>query len=307
METDNPEASIAEAVSAAKQADVAILFVGTNQLLEREGLDREFLNLPTVQLALLEKVMEANPKTIIVLLNGGPISLAPPYAGGGQRSQAMSFPTVVDMFWAGEEGGTAIADVLFGDYNPSARLPYTVYASERNLPPMTEYDISKGFTYMYFNGKPIFAFGRGLSYTTFDYSNLKISSAQIESAGSVQVAVDVQNSGKVAGDEVVQLYVHNNDVTAKQPKQQLQGFERITLNPGEKKTVSFSLPAEQLSFWDTNKHAFVVNAGAFDIMVGSSSDDIRQKGSFQVTTSGQWPGSRLTTRAADGDFAAVQK
>ena len=118
METDNPEASLAEAVSAAKSADVAILFVGTNQLLEREGLDREFLNLPPVQIALVQRVMQANPKTVIVLLNGGPVSLAPPYAGGGQRPMAARYPTVLDMFWAGEEGGTAIADVLFGDYNP---------------------------------------------------------------------------------------------------------------------------------------------------------------------------------------------
>ena len=307
METDNSEASVAEAVSAAKQADVAILFVGTNQLLEREGLDREFLNLPPVQLTLVQKVMEANPKTVIVLLNGGPVSLAPPYAGGGQRSQAMSFPTVLDMFWAGEEGGTAIADVLFGDYNPSGRLPYTVYASERNLPPMTEYDISKGFTYMYLDAKPVFAFGRGLSYTTFDYSNLKTSAAQIASDGSVQVSVDVQNSGTRAGDEVVQLYVHNNDSSASQPKEQLQGFERISLNPGEKKTVSFSLPVEQLSFWDTNKRAFVVNPGAFDVMVGSSSDDIRDKGTFTVTTAGQWPASELTTRASDGNYATVRR
>jgi beta-glucosidase len=307
METDNPEASVAEAVSAAKQADVAIMFVGTNQLLEREGLDREFLNLPPVQLTLVQKVMEANPKTVIVLLNGGPVSLAPPYAGGGQRSQAMGFPTVLDMFWAGEEGGTAIADVLFGDYNPSGRLPYTVYASERNLPPMTEYDISKGFTYMYLDAKPVFAFGRGLSYTTFDYSNLKTSAAQIASDGSVQVSVDVQNSGTRAGDEVVQLYVHNNDSSASQPKEQLQGFERISLNPGEKKTVSFSLPVEQLSFWDTNKRAFVVNPGAFDVMVGSSSDDIRDKGTFTVTTAGQWPASELTTRASDGNYATVRR
>jgi beta-glucosidase len=303
METDNPEASLAEAVSAAKQADVAILFVGTNQLLEREGLDREFLNLPQVQLTLVQRVMEANPKTVVVLLNGGPISLAPPYAGG-QRPQVMSFPTVVDIFWPGEEGGTAIADVLFGDYNPSGRLPYTVYATERTLPPITEYDISKGFTYMYFDGKPVFAFGRGLSYTTFEYSNLSISSSQIASGGSVQVKVDVRNSGNRAGEEVVQLYVKNNDSTANQPKEQLQGFERISLNAGETKTVSFSLSAEQLSFWDTNRRAFVVNSSAIDVMAGSASDDIRVKGSFQITTTGQWPGSELTTRAADGDYAA---
>ena len=306
METDKPEASVAEAVAAAKQADVAILFVGTNQLLEREGLDREFLNLPPVQLMLVRSVMAANPKTVIVLLNGGPISLAPPYAGG-QRPQTAHYSTVLDMFWAGEEGGTAIADVLFGDYNPSGRLPYTVYASERSLPPMTEYDISKGFTYMYLNEKPVFAFGRGLSYTNFDYSNLGISSARIGSDGTVQVHVDVKNSGERAGDEVVQLYVHNNDAGAVQPKEQLQGFERISLKPGEQKTVSFSLPVEQLSSWDTNKHAYVVNPGTFDVMVGGASDDLKQKGSFEVTAGGKWPASTLTTQAADGDYSSTQK
>jgi beta-glucosidase len=209
------------------------------------------------------------------------------------------------MFWAGEEGGTAVADVLFGDYNPSGRMPYTVYASERNLPPMTEYDITKGYTYMYLDGKPVFAFGRGLSYTTFDYSNLKISAAQIASNGSVDVQVDVQNSGTRAGAEVVQVYVHNNDTSAIQPKEQLQGFERVSLNPGEKKTLSFKVSAEQLSSWDVAKQAFAINPGAFDVMVGSASDDIRLKGSFQVTTAGKWPGSVLTTRAADGDYSGA--
>jgi beta-glucosidase len=303
LETDNPEASLAEAIAAAKSADAAILFVGTNQLLEREGLDREFLNLPPVQIALVQRVMAANPKTVIVLLNGGPISLAPPYGGGGQRAQASRFSTVLDMFWAGEEGGTAIADVLFGDYNPSGRMPYTVYASERGLPPMTEYDISKGFTYMYLDGKPEFAFGRGLSYTQFDYSNLSIAPAQAASGDSVDVHVDVKNSGDRAGDEVVQMYVHNNDASTYQPKQQLQGFERISLKPGETKTVTFSLPVEQLAFWDTGKHEFVIHPGAFDVMVGAASDDLRQKGSFNVTTTGDWPASTLTTRQADGDYS----
>jgi beta-glucosidase len=307
METDNPEASLAEAVAAAKSADAAILFVGTNQMLEREGLDREFLNLPPVQIALVRGVMAANPKTVVVLMNGGPVSLAPPYAGGGQRARAARFSTVLDMFWAGEEGGTAIADVLFGDYNPSARMPYTVYASERGLPPMTEYDISKGFTYMYLDSKPEFAFGRGLSYTKFDYGNLSISPARAESGGSVEVHVDVKNSGDRAGDEVVQMYVHNNDASTYQPKQQLQGFERISLKPGETKTVTFSLPVEQLAFWDTGKHEFTIHSGTFDVMVGAASDDVRQKGSFDVTTAGDWPASTLTTRQADGDYSGSGK
>jgi beta-glucosidase len=307
VETDNPDASLNEAVNAAKQADVAILFVGTNQLLEREGLNREYLNLPPVQIALVQRVMRANPNTVVVLLNGGPISLAPPFAGGGQRTTETRYPTVVDMFWAGEEGGTAIADVLFGDTNPSGRLPYTVYASDRGLPPMTEYDISKGFTYMYMIDKPLFAFGHGLSYTSFAYSNLSLSSAQTGSDGAVKIHVDVKNTGGRAGDEVVQLYVHNNDQSAAQPREQLQGFERVSLNPGETKTVSFTLPVEQLSYWDTSKHAYVINPGTLDVLIGSASDDIRQKGSFQVTTAGQWPPTDLTTRLADGDYSHTQR
>ncbi len=306
LETDNPEASLTEAVNAAKQADDAILFVGTNQLIEREGINREYLTLPPVQIALVQRVMQANPNTVIVLLNGGPISLAPPFAGGGQRSTETRYPTVVDMFWAGEEGGTAIADVLFGDYNPSGRLPYTVYASERGLPPYTEYDVSKGFTYMYAIDKPLFAFGRGLSYTSFAYSNLGLSSAQVGSDGTVKIHVDVKNTGDRAGDEVVQLYVHNNDQSAVQPREQLQGFERVSLNPGESKTVDFTLPIEQLSFWDTGKHAYVIHPGTFDVMVGSASDDIRQKGSFEVSNAGDWPPTDLTTKLADGDYSHAQ-
>jgi beta-glucosidase len=306
IETDQPEASLAEAVNAAKQADDVIMFLGTNQLLEREGLDREFINLPPVQLRLLQSVMQANPKTVIVLLNGGPISLAPSFAGGGRSPADLRYSTVVDMFWGGEEGGNAIADVLFGDYNPAGRMPYTVYASERGLPPMTEYDISKGFTYMYAIDKPLFAFGHGLSYTNFTYSNLTLSSSRVGSKETVQIHVDVKNSGDRPGDEVVQLYVHNNDQSTFQPRKQLQGFERISLNPGETKTVDFALPVEQLSYWNPSKHAYVINSGAFDVMIGSSSDDIRQKSHFEVTASEEWPSTDLTTKVADGDYPHQQ-
>ena len=220
---------------------------------------------------------------------------------------AARYPTVLDMFWAGEEGGTAIADVLFGDYNPSGRMPYTVYGSERGLPPMTEYDITKGFTYMYVMEKPVFAFGRGLSYTSFDYSNLNISSPRVGSDGSVEVRVNVKNTGERAGEEVVQLYVHNNDKRMIEPREQLQGFERISLKPGETKSVTFSLPVEQLAFWDTGKHDFVIHPGSFEVMVGAASDDVRQKGSFEVTSAGNWPASTLTTRQADGDYSGSGK
>ena len=162
-------------------------------------------------------------------------------------------------------------------------------------------------SYMYLDRKPVYVFGHGLSYTTFDYTNFGISLAQIASDSSVEVHVDVRNSGSRAGDEVVQLYVHDNDSSEKLPAEQLQGFQRISLNPGEKKTVSFSLPVEQLAFWNTDKHEFVVNPATFNVMVGSSSSDIRAKGSFQLTTAGQWPPTELTTRAAIGDYTAAQR
>lgn len=330
LESDNPEASEAEAVAAAKKADVAIMFVGINQVLEREGIDRLSLTLPPVQASLVRSVVDANPKTVVVLLNGGPVAIGLGGPGGGGRGGAggvaaggrggappagggvvaaggrggrgggggATIPAVLDMFWAGEEGGTAVADVLFGDYNPSGKLPYTVYSGTQGLPPMTEYDITKGFTYMYYDGRPEYAFGHGLSYSTFDYSNFKISSNQIAADGQETVTVDVQNTGKVAGDEVVQLYVHEDAPSVKRPKEQLQGFQRISLKPGDKKTVSFTVPIEQLSFWDTSKELFAVNPEAFDVMVGSGSDDIRQKGQFQVTTTGQWPPNELTTKAS---------
>jgi beta-glucosidase len=189
-----------------------------------------------------------------------------------------------------------MADVLFGDYNPGGKLPYTVYAGERDLPPMTEYDITKGFTYMYFEGKPAYAFGRGLSYTTFDYGSLKLSSNQIPSGGQVTVQAEIRNSGQRPGDEVVQLYVHQ--AGEKRPREQLAGFARISLKPGEARTVSFSLPAEQLAYWDSGRGMFAVKPGDVDVLLGSASDDIRQKAQFQITTAGEWPPSELTTRVS---------
>ena len=212
-----------------------------------------------------------------VLLNGGPLTV---------KWESENLPAIVEAFYAGEEGGNAIADVLFGNYNPGGKLPYTVYQSLDQIPPMTEYDITMGFTYMYMNGKPLYPFGHGLSYTTFRYTNLSVSPNRIPGSGQVTVRVAVQNTGKRAGDEVVQLYVHDFEASVKRPGKELRGFERVSLKPGERKTVSFSLPAEKLSFWDTNKKAFVVEPGVFDVLIGSSSEDIRAKGQFQVTTAG---------------------
>jgi len=276
----DPEVAYAEAVAAAKRADVAVLFVGTSSTIEAEGLDRTYLGLPPAQQELVKRVFAANPRTVMVLLNGGPVAVA---------WEKENLPAVLDMSIAGEEGGNAIADVLFGNHNPGGRLPYTVYESHEQVPPMDEYDITKGFTYMYFDGKPVYPFGHGLSYTTFTYSNLSLSSKSINGNGTVTVRVNVRNSGKVAGDEVPQLYVRDVQASVKRPKLELRGFERISLNPGEQRTVTFTLPAEKLSFWDETKHAFVTEPGTFEVLVGSSSEDVKLRGQFEVTSAGQWP------------------
>ena len=262
------------AVELAHGADAAILFVGTNRNIEQENHDRTSLALPGTQEALVEAVLAANPHTIVVEMSGGPLTV--PWIKD-------HVPAMLEAWWPGEEGGHAIADVLFGDVNPAGRLPATVYASEAQVPPLTEYDITKGFTYMYLNGAPLFSFGHGLSYTTFQYAALKLSADKIKSSGTLNVSVDVTNTGKVAGDEVVQLYVHQEKSSVKTPDKELRGFQRISLQPGEKRTVTLAVPGEKLAFYDEKNHAFVVEPGAFDVMVGASSGDIRQQQSFTVT------------------------
>jgi beta-glucosidase len=279
-EAKDKDLSLAEAAAAAKKADVAIVFAGLNGQIEREGLDRTSIDLPPIQQELIKRVYETNPKTVLVLLNGGPVTV---------NWESQNLPAIVEAFYAGEEGGNAMADVLFGDCNPGGRLPYTVYQSLDQIPTMTEYDITRGFTYMYMNGKPLYPFGHGLSYTTFAYSNLSISPNLIPGSGQVTVRVTVRNTGRRTGDEVVQLYVRDVEASVKRPSKELRGFERISLKSGESKTVSFLLQAEKLAFWSSDKKAFVTEPGAFEIMVGSSSEDIRLKGQITVSSAGQWP------------------
>jgi beta-glucosidase len=269
----NKEQELAKAAEIVKKADVAIVYIGTTLAIEAEDRDRERLDLPGNQEELVRTVLAANPRTVVVLLNAGPLTI--PWI----KEHA---PAVVEAWWAGEEGGNAIADVIFGDVNPGGRLPYTVYAFESQVPPQDEYDITKGFTYMYLNGPPLFAFGHGLSYTEFRYSNLQVSPARIPPDGKATVTVDVENTGKRAGDEVVQLYVRDIQCSVRRPAKELRGFERISLQPGEKKTVALELPGEKLSFYDVKTHGFVVEPGVFEILIGSSSDDIRLRDQVSV-------------------------
>jgi len=273
-----------EAVKLAQSSDVAIVCVGNHPNGDvtnwgkvalpsygREAVDRQSITLEDEKL--IKQIYAANPKTIVVLISSFP------YAINWTQKHV---PAIVHMTHCSEEQGNALADVLFGDYNPAGRLVETWPKSLDQLPPMMDYNIRDGRTYMYFKGKPLYPFGYGLSYTAFEYSNLKTSSPALNRAGTVAVSVDVKNTGARAGDEVVQLYVKHLNSAVPRPIQELKGFKRVTLQPGEQKTVEIPLPAESLAYWNTVKHAFVIEPGKIRIMVGSSSADIRLQKTVDV-------------------------
>ena len=264
---------VARAVELARKSDVAILFLGTNLKVEAEGRDRRDLNLPGAQEQLLEAVYAANPKTMLVLMNAGPLAVT--WAND-------HLPAILDAWYPGEAGGTAIAQTLLGDYNPGGHLPYTVYANLDDVPPQNEYDVSKGFTYLYFKGVPLYPFGHGLSYTQFKYSNLKLSQTSTNAAGQVTVSFDLQNIGSRAGSEVAQMYVHQQKSNVVQPIKSLRGFQRVELKPGETKHIDLALPAAHLSYYDVASRKFIVAPGIFDVMIGSSSVDIRLRTRLEI-------------------------
>ena len=255
----------ARAVEAAAAAEFAIVFVGTNQTIEHEGRDRKTLDLPAPQLDLVKAVVAANPRTIVVLMSAGP--LAVPWIKD-------NVPAVLQAWWPGEEGGHAIAEVLLGLVNPAGRLPYTMYASDAQVPPVDEYDVSKGFTYMYLKGEPLWAFGHGLSYTTFRHGPLQLSRGEIAPDGSLVARIDVTNTGTRAGDEVVQLYTRALKPTVVRPSRELRAFARVSLQPGETRTVTFPLSATQLAFWDETLHTFRTEPGPYQLLAGPSSSDL---------------------------------
>ncbi|WP_263384344.1 glycoside hydrolase family 3 C-terminal domain-containing protein [Granulicella arctica] len=266
-------AAIARAADLARKSDVAILFLGTNLHVEAEGRDRRDLNLPGAQEQLLEAVYAANPKTVLVLMNAGPLAVT--WAQD-------HLPAILDAWYPGEAGGTAVARALFGDDNPGGHLPYTVYASLDGVPPQNEYDVSKGYTYLYFKGVPLYPFGHGLSYTHFDYSDLKLSTATTTPTGEVQVSFDLKNVGERAGADVAQFYTHQQRSAVVQPIKSLRAFQRVTLQPGEMKHIEFKLPISQLAYFDVHSRSLLVEPGSFDLLIGASSDDIRLRAHLQV-------------------------
>jgi beta-glucosidase len=265
----------AEAEKVARKADVVVLVLGlTNQLEGEEmqvqvdgfrGGDRTRLDLPASQERLLERVVATGKPTILVLLNGSALAV-----NWAQERVA----AIVEAWYPGQAGGAALADVLFGDYNPAGRLPVTFYRSAEDLPAFDDYSM-KGRTYRFFDGPSLYPFGHGLSYTTFAYDSLRTSADTIASDGTITVRVNVTNTGQRAGDEVVQLYVQHLGSAVERPRQDLRGFRRIALSRGETRTVEFSLAAVSLAYWNVATHGWTVEPGAVRLDVGASSADIR--------------------------------
>jgi beta-glucosidase len=297
---DQDRSGLSKAVEAAKNASVAIVVMGEQARrkggsalpppTDGEGYDVASLDLTGVQEDLVRAVYATGTPTILVLINGRPLSV---------RWEADHLPAIVEAWEPGERGGEAVSDVLFGDYNPSGRLAITVPRSVGQLPayynykPSKSYWINGGWTrdkgYVDLPGTPLYPFGYGLSYTQFDHSNLRIDPAQIDTERDAHASVDVENSGKRAGVETVQLYVHERFAPVSIPVKQLRGFERVALEPGEKKTVSFTLKLEDLKLLDRNMK-WVVAPGMFDVMIGKSSADVTIQGTFGIKAPGTLTG-----------------
>jgi beta-glucosidase len=270
---------VAAAVNLAKSSDVAIVCVGNNPNLDngwkkisspsegREDLDRKTITLDA-QEELIKQVFASNPKTIVVLKSSFPYAI---------NWTQENVPAIVHMAHSSQEEGNALADVLFGDYNPGGRLVQTWPKSLDQLPEMLDYNIHDGRTYMYFKTEPLYPFGFGMSYTTFSYSKLKTSAESLSRNGSITVSVEIANTGKKDGDEVVQLYVNHINSQVSRPKQELKGFMRVNLNAGENKTIEIPLEAKRLAYWDISKNDWQVERDSIEIRIGASSADIKLK------------------------------
>jgi beta-glucosidase len=280
--TDPGQDLLGEAVATAEQADAVVLFLGLTPRLEGEemrvelngfrGGDRTSLDLPDAQDRLLRRIVAVGKPTVLVLLSGSAL-------GVGWAQDHVS--AILEAWYPGQAAGTAIADVLFGDYNPGGRLPVTFYKSVADLPPFENYAM-EGRTYRFFRGAPLYPFGHGLSYTAFEYSGLEASSDTMTPYGEVTVRVDVTNVGDRQGDEVVQLYVEHLGSAVSRPIRDLRGFRRVTLAPGERKTVEFTLQASSLAYWDEAGDRWVVEEEPVRVAVGASSADLRLSRQIEV-------------------------
>jgi beta-glucosidase len=272
---------LTQALEAAEQADVIVAVMGLSPAVEGEempveldgfsGGDRTEIHLPAVQAALLRRLHAMGKPVVLVLINGGALAL---------DWEVENIPAILEAWYPGQEGGLAVAEVLFGDVNPSGKLPVTFYRSLEDLPPFEDYGL-EGHTYRYLRNEPLFPFGYGLSYTLFDLGELQIEKPEVEVGSGVRVRLEVVNVGDRAGEEVVQLYTRLIDVEGYRPNMELKGFSRVCLEPGQRKTVCFSLHASQVGYHNS-ENKYVVSPGNVEVMVGNSSGNLPLKGKFQI-------------------------
>jgi len=280
---DDDTSGIAEAAAVAARAEVAIVAVGTRSGLvdgstSGESSDRTDLRLTAAQRALVEAVVATGTPTAIILINGGILAIP---------EIAEAVPAIVEAWLPGEEGGHAIADILFGDVNPSGRLPVSLPRSVGQMPLFYNHKPSGGRTnwrthYVDSPATPLYPFGHGLSYTRFEYSDLQLDTDEIAADGSLALSCRVTNVGERAGDEVVQVYLHDVVASCSRPVKQLTGFARIPLEPGEGAKITFDVDMSQLALWNPEME-FVVEPGDVDVMIGASSEDIRSRKTFRIS------------------------
>ena len=263
-----------KAGKAVRECETVVAVLGINKSIEREGQDRYDILLPADQREFLQEIYKVNKNVVVVLVAGSSLAV---------NWMDEHVPAIVNAWYPGESGGTAVAEVLFGDYNPGGRLPLTYYKSLADLPAFDDYDITKGRTYQYFKGDVLYPFGYGLSYTSFKYSDLKVA----EDAEFVNVSFTLKNTGRRTGDEVAQVYVRLPQREGAMPAKELKGFERVTLQKGEKRNVMIKLRKDLLRYWDEGKSRFVYPSGEYEIMVGSSSADIRLDGVVTLANGGK--------------------
>lgn len=267
------KADIDSAVNVAKRAQYVILVCGTDNATGGESADRSAIGLPGAQTQLIQAIYAANPKTALVLVNG--FSLAVNW-------EDANLPAILTAWYGGQAQGAAIADVIFGDYNPAGRLASTWYKTLNDLPTKYDYNIRHNRTYMYYIGTPLYPFGYGLSYSRFSYANMNVSAPTISNGEKIEVSVEVTNTSNRDGEEVPQFYI-NTPSNKERPIKQLKGFDRIALKAGETRTVKFLLKYNELSYYDAVSRTYQVEAGAVNLYVGGSSQDIRLMKSITAT------------------------
>jgi beta-glucosidase len=275
-----------QALQLARTSDVAVLVLGSDPTcsapfgkcpdptMGKEAVDRKQISLNAAQQKLIEDTFAANPRTVLVLVTGYPYAI---------QWEQEHVPSIVTLTHSSEEQGTALAEVLFGDYNPAGRLTVTWPTSLEQLPPMIDYNLRDGRTYMYIHQKPLYAFGHGLSYTTFRYSDMRLSDSSRTSGGAVTASVKISNSGTRAGDEVVQMYVRHQKSAVSWPQRELKGFTRIHLAAGESRRVELPLAASALAYWNENTQAWTVEPDHVIVEFGSASDDIQASRDLEIS------------------------